>query len=293
MLRKMKKMVWKMNVFLFVMLSIILLTIAFAYAEENGGRKVYEGVYYDTALVRIGDKYFVRNPLNTYLENKAYYDSEKMGLSDALVYLNYVVVLRETESFAYHNYPNTELISINGKPWQTDERVVKEMEDVYRGWELVGVKNSKDIMPVMPSTGKARMYVYVGRKATTFYSTDKADGITLDVAPTLEGGRVFIPLRGILDNLGAQLDWDSVNQEVTVQAKGHIVKLKKGKSTAIVDGKTVKISESVKIINGRTLVPVRFISENLGYSVDWLSEVTGTTKFSKSVFRFNRVCITN
>ena len=92
---------------------------------------------------------------------------------------------------------------------------------------------------------------------------------TYDVMPLIENGRTLVPMRGIFENLGAQIAWDDATKTVT-GTKGNIsVVLTIGNTNAKVNGKDVTLDVPAKILEGRTLVPVRFISESLGCKVDW------------------------
>lgn len=95
--------------------------------------------------------------------------------------------------------------------------------------------------------------------------TVSLNGVTLvfDQKPILENDRVLVPLRGILEALGAKLDYEASTGKVTGVWDGHEAILHIGSKIAKVDGKRVTLDVAAKIEGGRTLVPVRFISESL------------------------------
>ena len=90
-----------------------------------------------------------------------------------------------------------------------------------------------------------------------------------DVMPIMQNDRVLVPMRAIFEKLGAKVDWDEATQTVTGTKIGKEVKLKIGDTTATVDGKSVTLDVPATIVNDRTMVPVRFISESMGAKVDW------------------------
>lgn len=101
------------------------------------------------------------------------------------------------------------------------------------------------------------------------YSATRTEEIVFDVPPINENGRTLVLVRSILEPLGASFNWDS-NAGVVTAVKGSTeVKLKINSKLAIVNGKEVVLEVPAKITKGRTLVPLRFISESLGYKVDW------------------------
>ena len=90
-----------------------------------------------------------------------------------------------------------------------------------------------------------------------------------DQEPILIGNRVFVPLRGIFEDLGAEVQWDAQDQTVTAQKGSTVVKIQIGNTNAIVNDKNVTMDQAPQIRNRRTVVPIRFVSEALGAIVDW------------------------
>lgn len=96
----------------------------------------------------------------------------------------------------------------------------------------------------------------------------------LQVAPMLVGGSTMVPLRFIGEVLGATVDWDANEKKVTYKLGKQIVVVWIGKKEALVNGSSMTMSAAPVIVSGKTLVPLRFIGEALGASVDWI----GSTK---------------
>lgn len=93
--------------------------------------------------------------------------------------------------------------------------------------------------------------------------------ILFDVPPTIIDGRTLVPVRALLEKLGAKVEWNPETKTVTaVKAQTHI-ELQLENKSAIVNGKSVELDVPLKIIDGRTLVPLRFISENISSNVEW------------------------
>lgn len=90
-----------------------------------------------------------------------------------------------------------------------------------------------------------------------------------DVPPALVGGRVLVPLRAIFQGLGAAVHWDEATREITAQRGERQIRLTVGEKTASVDGRPVKLDVPAQVVAGRTLVPVRFVSQALGAAVEW------------------------
>jgi len=91
--------------------------------------------------------------------------------------------------------------------------------------------------------------------------------------PTQIAGRVMIPLRGVLQRLGAdRVQWRPVRQEVVVGGAAGDMRLRIGDRVALVNGRPVELDVPPMVIQDTTMVPLRFVSENLGARVDWLPE---------------------
>ncbi|MBE7016337.1 MAG: copper amine oxidase N-terminal domain-containing protein [Ruminococcaceae bacterium] len=93
--------------------------------------------------------------------------------------------------------------------------------------------------------------------------------VSFDQPPVLENGRTLVPLRAIFEALGAKVSWDPNTQTVTA-TKGDInISLQIGSANMNVNGANKVLDVPAKIMGGRTLVPVRAISEAFGCDVNW------------------------
>lgn len=91
-----------------------------------------------------------------------------------------------------------------------------------------------------------------------------------EVAPYINNGRTMIPLRTVADNLNGLVYWDNAEKRVDLtNSKATKVQLWIGNTTAFIDNNPVQIEVPPAIINGRTFVPLRFVSEALGVTVTW------------------------
>lgn len=90
-----------------------------------------------------------------------------------------------------------------------------------------------------------------------------------DTPPIVENGRTLVPLRAIFEKLNAEVVWDGNEQKVTANKEGIDLILYIGKTTAYVNGVAIILDVPPKILNNRTLVPIRFVSESFGAEVGW------------------------
>ncbi|HEX9063114.1 MAG TPA: copper amine oxidase N-terminal domain-containing protein, partial [Clostridia bacterium] len=110
-----------------------------------------------------------------------------------------------------------------------------------------------------------------------------ADGSLIDfskydnVLPVIKENRTLIPVRALVESLGGNVDWDSSRSLITITLGDKVVKLTLNSDTAYVNDKTTKLDIPAQTINGRTMVPLRFVSENFGKKVDWHPYTGGTS----------------
>ena len=122
-----------------------------------------------------------------------------------------------------------------------------------------------------------------GTKDEPFILGDKNDnnirvfcnGIELffDVSPIIENNRTLVPFRTIFEELGASVEWNNEKQKVRAQLGNVVIELTINNTTAYINGQIIELDVPAKIVNGRTLVPLRFIAENFGFEVNWNDEL--------------------
>ena len=93
--------------------------------------------------------------------------------------------------------------------------------------------------------------------------------VTLDQAPIIEGGRTLIPIRPVAEAIGADISWNQATQTSTLSRAGVTVNLTIGSTTAQVNDENVTLDAAPIILNGRTLLPVRFVAETFSQDVQW------------------------
>lgn len=95
--------------------------------------------------------------------------------------------------------------------------------------------------------------------------------IIFETEPIIQNGTTLVPLRAIFEALGASVEWNATTKSVISVFEETSVKLKIDSKTAYKNGVGFELLAAPVIVDGRTLVPVRFISESFGLNVDWES----------------------
>src|ERR1700674_5230600 len=91
--------------------------------------------------------------------------------------------------------------------------------------------------------------------------------VSFDQPPIERGGRVFVPLRGVFERLGATVVYD--NGTINATGNGRNIQLHIGSTAATVNGQQTNLDVAPFLVGARTLVPLRFISEALGATVNY------------------------
>lgn len=87
----------------------------------------------------------------------------------------------------------------------------------------------------------------------------------------------MVPMRKIFEALGATIDWDAPSQTVTATKGNTEIKITIGSETAYINGSSINVTPAAIMVEGRTMVPLRFVSEALGATVQWDSSTRTVT----------------
>lgn len=93
-----------------------------------------------------------------------------------------------------------------------------------------------------------------------------------NTAPTIINGRTFIPIRALMEAFNGEVQWDNATRTATLTYNNNEVKLTVDSTTAYFNNNSVTLDVAPVIINGRTMLPVRFVAESFGFNVNWNSE---------------------
>jgi branched-chain amino acid transport system substrate-binding protein len=106
--------------------------------------------------------------------------------------------------------------------------------------------------------------------------------LNAEVAPEIISGRTFVPVRLITETYGATVDWNPASRTVTIKLGEVEVILTIGSKEAIVGSETKLLEAAPYIKAGRTMVPLRLISEAFGLSVYYDSQTKSISIKSKT-----------
>ena len=93
--------------------------------------------------------------------------------------------------------------------------------------------------------------------------------LSFEEPPAVEEDYTLVPMRFLFEKMGAEVDWDEDSRTATVRQADRSVAFSIDNLEARVNSAPVEMQIPARLINGKTMVPLRFLSENLGYTVDW------------------------
>jgi uncharacterized repeat protein (TIGR02543 family) len=121
-----------------------------------------------------------------------------------------------------------------------------------------------------PDKEASVIVLQIGKATFTVNGSPK----TLDSSPIIKNGRTLVPIRAIIEALGGSVTWDATARKASVTLGGMTIELWIGKNAAKVNGVSTPVDATntkvvPEIISGRTMLPLRFVSESFGCSVSW------------------------
>ena len=93
--------------------------------------------------------------------------------------------------------------------------------------------------------------------------------VVFDVEPLNENGRLLVPFRAICEALGMEVLWDAETRKITTIKGAKTVIMTIDSTSVSANGNLFTTEVAPKIHNSRTVVPLRFLAEAIGCSVEW------------------------
>ena len=94
--------------------------------------------------------------------------------------------------------------------------------------------------------------------------------LVFDVDPTIIESRTLVPMRDMFEAFGLKVEWDNANRIAMGTSSETAISFTIGSKNVMFNGEEKTIDVPARIINERTMIPLRFLSENMGYNVVWV-----------------------
>ncbi len=90
----------------------------------------------------------------------------------------------------------------------------------------------------------------------------------------IQDGRTLVPVRGVFEYMGYEVDWDNETKTATLtnSEKGITIELSNGNEDFYVNGESVHPDVPQQIINGRFMLPLRAVGDAVGAEIEWDGE---------------------
>jgi len=130
-------------------------------------------------------------------------------------------------------------------------------------------------LPVAPVSAEINFDTPITMKVNDTLIKTEADAF-------MHEGLTYVPIRFVSRALGAEhISWNENTETAVVKLQDTTIELPKNKKYAFVNGKKVNIENGSQLVNDRSYVPVRFVAETLGCTVNWIFS-TYTLNISKA-----------
>lgn len=177
-----------------------------------------------------------------------------------------------------------------GKKKFSEEDIIKAMSSVtgkdhsgfFEYWSSMGIKLDPGAIPALDTWNPEKeagystkyipsMHMLAGDVPVKVVLDERP--LSLDTKPVNKNGSLLVPLRTIVEALGAQVAWDGKDKSITITTGGKKVKMAIDNKKACIDGSEYILDAPPALIDGKTMVPLRFISEVTGCKVYWYDTV--------------------
>lgn len=152
---------------------------------------------------------------------------------------------------------------------QADPLVTKGWVDQYLAAEANRLEQRLDALEeALQKTTTVRLWI--GRDYLEIDDGEKKEQRSLDAVAYLgANGRTYVPLRALGEAVGASCQWDNEAKKVTYIKDGRRIVLLVGRSVVQVNGQEIAVDGGPEVKNGRVMVPLRVVTENMGFRLKW------------------------
>jgi hypothetical protein len=117
----------------------------------------------------------------------------------------------------------------------------------------------------VPALTKNQVKLTINKKALLV----NGKSMTIDQPPVNFNGTTLVPVRFVIEQLGGTVKWDPNERKVSILRGNQLIDFWVGKKDFIINGNSAVALGAPQMINGRTMVPLRVLSEKLGWKVTW------------------------
>lgn len=128
------------------------------------------------------------------------------------------------------------------------------------------VTTDPDMLPLLPTVNNC-----ISLKIGSYVAYSGVLVRNLSAAPMLYNDTTLIPARDVVELIGGTVSWDNKNQRVVLTYNDRQIAMNIGKKAAFTKTMTIPLSTAPILLNGFTMVPLRDVTEALGFTVEWIN----------------------
>lgn len=184
---------------------------------------------------------------------------------------------RQGTAWMLYPDPNPSITAKYVQETNADQTRVNELDDLAYEVIAKGV-DSIDVSAFTPYFDDPSACVVFQIGNCKYYSGVCNIGINMieegnyNAIPYIINNRTLIPIRPLIESLGGKVDWNGDLMQVSISINGTDVVMTIGNKYAYVNGVKTELDVPAVISNGKTMIPVRFVAESLGYDVEWVQD---------------------
>lgn len=202
-------------------------------------------------------------------------------------------ILRENEEYlgAYWGYKDKGIFTFTIKvgeervQWGDDKIGIESIEKEYLTLDYIyGIEMPERIENYNNYVFEHNGVLYFERDEDTYNCINKSELIggikvvlndevlAFTTRPTTENDRTLVPMRFLFEQMGAEVEWEEETQTAVVTKGDDVISFSIDNSDASINGELKTMDVPARLINDKTMIPVRFLSEELGCNVEWDEE---------------------
>ena len=210
-------------------------------------------------------KYFIKNDDSLwgwtdeyYLNSDIYSNTTKINSSKPIKVFENIDLYSESNEFHTGVLTNRKLVTWEGNSFE-------EMVEINLNHQKISEKTILDSDAILFDS-----VVYNPKDSISVFIDNEL--LSFDVPPEIIDGRTLVPMRTIFEKLGLEVLWDNVTKSAIGNKENINIKFEIGSNVININGKNKNIDVPAQIIKGKTMVPLRVLSEVMGYNVVWTGE---------------------
>ena len=127
------------------------------------------------------------------------------------------------------------------------------------------------------TTPKQPVYDALEEQKSAPYVCVNSTLLGFETPPVTESDRMLVPMRFLFEQFGAEVSWDEAAETATAVKDDTTIGFTIDNTTAIVNGAATTMDVPARLVGDKTMVPLRFLSEEMGYTVEWDEETRMAT----------------